>query len=245
MNPRPDRMSSIQIAKLLAVADGIRKNTSESERREAITQLLSEFRSQYEQAVREMKDHQKARAAVIGTADAAMTTAAQSTTDQITAEFDALRLTPPFDPLLMQSVQACATRIFNYAALITGAQTTAELDALGPGPGIDPLLVQGVKAWAFRIFLEPDPILVLERFLGTRRPRGKRAKNTERDVSIAVTVVEKMKSGMTLEDASYAVAESCGLEGESVKKIYRRNHREAKAHVAMLAMDNISEKEGS
>jgi hypothetical protein len=124
----------MQIAQLLAVADGIRKNTSESERREAITQLLSEFRSQHEQAVREMEDHQKARAAVIGTAEAAMTTAAQSTTDEITAEFDALRLVPPFDPLLMQSVKVCAYRLFLQAAMITGAQTTAELDALGPGP---------------------------------------------------------------------------------------------------------------
>ena len=97
--------------------------------------------------------------------------------------------------------------------------------------------MQGVKAWAFRIFLQPTPISALERFLGIRRPRGKRAKNTERDFWVAVTVFDKMKSGMTLEDASYAVAESCGLEGDNVKKIYSRNHREAKAHVAMVALD--------
>jgi hypothetical protein len=195
MAPRPDRLPSIQIAELLAVANGIRE-ASESERREAIAQVLAEFRSQCEQAWREIEDHQKTRAAAIGAAEA--------------------------------------------AGMITAAQITAELDALGPFPVIDPLLMQGVKAWAFRIFLQPTPISALERFLGIRRPRGKRAKNTERDFWVAVTVFDKMKSGMTLEDASYAVAESCGLEGDNVKKIYSRNHREAKAHVAMVALDKSS-----
>jgi hypothetical protein len=194
MAPRRDRLPSIQIAELLAVANGTRE-ASESERHEAIAQLLGEFRSQCEQAGREIEDHQKTRAAAIGA---------------------------------------------EAAAMMTAAQITVELDAFGLAPVIDPLLVQGVKAWAFRIFLQPNPISALERFLGIRRPRGKRAKNTERDFWIAVAVVDKMKSGMTLEDASYAVAESCGLEGDSVKKIYNRNHREAKAHVAMVAMDKSS-----
>jgi hypothetical protein len=197
MAPRPDRLSSIQIAELFAVADGIRKDTSESERREAIDQLLAEFRSQYEQAAREIEDHEKARAAVIGEAE---------------------------------------------AAGMSAVQFTAKFHALGPGPVIDPLLMQGVKAWAFRIFLQPNPISALGRFLGTRHRRGKRAKNTERDFWISVAVVKKRKSGMTLDDASYAVAESCGLEGDSVKKIYNRNHLKAKAHVAMVAMDNSPEK---
>ena len=43
MAPRPDRLPSIQIAELLAVANGIRE-ASESERREAIAQVLAEFR---------------------------------------------------------------------------------------------------------------------------------------------------------------------------------------------------------
>jgi hypothetical protein len=59
-----------------------------------------------------------------------------------------------------------------------------------------------------------------------------------------VAVVEKMKSGITLEDASYAVAKSYRLEGDSVKKIYKRNDRAAKAHVAMVAMDSSSLEEG-
>ena len=175
---RPDRLPPTQIAELFAVVNGHRE-ASESERCEAIAQLLREFRSQCEQAGREIDDYEKTRAAVVGTAEA--------------------------------------------APMITAACITAELDALAPGRLIDPLLVQGVKAWAFQIFRQPNPIAALEKLLGIRRRRGKRAKNTERDFWIAVAVAEKMKSDMTLEKASYEIAEAWGLKDENVRKIYTRN----------------------
>ena len=189
---RPDRLPSTQIAELFAVVNGHRE-ASESERREALTQLLREFRSQCEQAGREIEDYEKKRAAVVGTAEAAPVT--------------------------------------------TAAHITAELDALAPGRPIDPLLVQGVKAWAFQIFRRPDPIAALEKLLGIRRRRGKRAKNTERDFSIAVAVAEKMKSGMTLEGASCEIAKAYGLKDENVRQIYTRNCLEANASVALVRID--------
>ncbi len=159
MSPQRDNLPSIRIAELFAVANETR-NATESERVEAVNELLSEFRLQLEQ----------------------------------------------------------------YR---TGETTH-----------IDPLLVQGIKNWGSRIFAKPDPILALERFLGARQRRGKRVKNTDRDFQIAVAVVEKMKSGMTLENAAEAVAwDYRPLEGDSIKKIYTRNHREAKAHVAMCALE--------
>ena len=90
---------------------------------------------------------------------------------------------------------------------------------------IDPLLLQGIKDWGLRIFAKRDPVLALGRLLGLRRPRGKRAKNTERDLQIAVAVLTKMKLGMSLEDAAAYVAENCrfGLGVESIAKIYNRN----------------------
>jgi hypothetical protein len=41
----------------------------------------------------------------------------------------------------------------------------------------DPLLWQGIKDWGLRIFAKRDPVLALERLLGLRHARGKRAKN--------------------------------------------------------------------
>jgi hypothetical protein len=195
MAPRPDRLTSIQIAELFAVANGIRKNASESERREAVAELLSEFQAQWQHAQREMEDHQKARAAIIGAADT-----------------------------------------------LTDAQITAELDTLGPGPVVDPLLEQGLKAWAFRIFLQPNSISVLERLLGIRARPGRRTKNTDRDFLIAVAVAEKRKSGMTLENASYEVAEKHGLRDDNVRKIYTRNLVEASFQVAI---DNLVAQEAT
>jgi hypothetical protein len=191
---RPDRLPPTQIAELFAVVNGHRE-ASESERCEAIAQLLREFRSQCEQAGREIDDYEKTRAAVVGTAEA--------------------------------------------APMITAACITAELDALAPGRLIDPLLVQGVKAWAFQIFRQPNPIAALEKLLGIRRRRGKRAKNTERDFWIAVAVAEKMKSDMTLEKASYEIAEAWGLKDENVRKIYTRNLVEAKAQAELMAIDKL------
>lgn len=105
---------------------------------------------------------------------------------------------------------------------------------------IDPLLVQGIKDWGYRIFSKPNPILALEKFLGTRQRRGKRAKNTDRNFQIAVAVAQKMKSGMSFEDAADAVASDYKpLEADSIRKIYTRNAIEAKAHVAMCALERI------
>ena len=107
---------------------------------------------------------------------------------------------------------------------------------------IDPLLVQCINNWSYRIFSKLKPALALEQLLGAREKRGKRAKNVERDFKIAVAVVEKRKSGMTLEGASEAVAsefaaKNIALEVESITKIYKRNHIEAKAQVAMCALE--------
>jgi hypothetical protein len=105
MAPRPDRLPSKQIAELFAVANGIRDETSESERREAMAKLLDEFRAECQHAQREMEDHQKARAATIE--------AAGTLSDaQITAEVDALEPAPVIDPLLLQGLKAWAFRIF-------------------------------------------------------------------------------------------------------------------------------------
>jgi hypothetical protein len=194
MAPRPDRLTSIQIAERFAVANEIRGNTSESERREAVAELLSEFQAQCQHAQREIEDHQVALAAAVTT---------------------------------------------------TAAWTAAELDALGQGPLIDRLLVQGIKNWGFRILSQPDPIAALEKLLGTRRRRGKRAKNTERDFWIAVAVAEKMNSGTTLEKASFEVAETSGLEAGNVNKIYTRNLVEAKAQVALMEIDKLGAQEAT
>jgi hypothetical protein len=207
MDPRPDRLPSIRIAELFAVANGNRE-ASESERREAIAQLIGEFRSQCEQAAREIKDHKKTRAAFIGEAEAAGTIPVARITD----------------------------------LKITAGKITTELDALGAGPVIDPLLVQGLKAWAFRIFLQSNSISVLERLLGIRRRPGKRAKNTDRDFPIAVAVAAKMKSGMTLENASYEVAEKHWLQADNVSKIYTRNREAA---LVQVAIDNLVAQENT
>jgi hypothetical protein len=105
MAPRPDRLPSKQIAELFAVANGIRDQTSESERREAMAKLLDEFRAECRRAQREVEDHQKARAATIGAAG-------RLSGVQITAELDALEPGPVIDPLLVQGLKAWVFRIF-------------------------------------------------------------------------------------------------------------------------------------
>jgi hypothetical protein len=158
--PKPNNLASIRIATLFGIANQ-NCNASESDRREAINELLREFRSQMERYGRGEITH------------------------------------------------------------------------------IDLLLVQGIKDWGFRIFSKENPILALEKFLGTRQRRGKRAKNTDRNFRIAVAVVERMQSGMSLEDAAEAVAyDYKPLVGDSIKKIYTRNATEAKAYVAVRALQS-------
>jgi hypothetical protein len=96
-----------------------------------------------------------------------------------------------------------------------------------------------MRDWAYRIFSEPKPISALQQLLGAREKRGKRAANVERDFQIAVAVVEKMNSDMTLDEATQVVAsefaaKGIALEPESIRKIYNRNHIAAKAHIAMI-----------
>jgi hypothetical protein len=98
---------------------------------------------------------------------------------------------------------------------------------------VDPLLWQGIQVWGLRIFSKRDPVLALERLLGLRCPRGKRAKNAERNLQIAVAVREKMNAGMRFEEAAADVAENCkfGIGFESIATIYKRYHRQAKSHM--------------
>jgi hypothetical protein len=105
---------------------------------------------------------------------------------------------------------------------------------------IDPLLAQCMTGWGYRIFSEPKPILALERLLGMRKKRGKRAKNVERNFEISVAVAEKMMIlGLTLDKASEEVASEfaakhIALETESIAKIYKHNYKAARAYVAMI-----------
>jgi hypothetical protein len=106
---------------------------------------------------------------------------------------------------------------------------------------IDPFLVQGIEDWGRKILSKANPVMALQELLGAREKRGKRAKNTERDFGIAVAVVREMSSGLSLERASEAVAANYQLEPDSVAKIYKRNHIEAKAHVAMAKFEANSQ----
>jgi hypothetical protein len=105
---------------------------------------------------------------------------------------------------------------------------------------IDPLLVQCMTGWGYRIFSELKPISALERLLGTREKRGKRAKNVERNFEISVAVAEKMMIlGLTQDKASEEVAlefaaKNIALEAESIAKIYKHNRIAARAYVAMI-----------
>ena len=107
---------------------------------------------------------------------------------------------------------------------------------------VDPFLMQGIKDWGLRIFAERDPVLAVERLLGLRPPRGKRAKNTERDFQIAVEVLEarkrmslEEKKRVSLERAAEAVAQKYELECEYVLKLYKQNRLPARAEIALRA----------
>jgi hypothetical protein len=107
---------------------------------------------------------------------------------------------------------------------------------------VDPFLMQGIKDWGLRIFAKRDPVLALESLLGLRHPRGKRAKNTERDFQIAVEVLEtrkrmslEEKKRVSLERAAEAVAQKYELECEYVLKLYKQNRLPARAEIALRA----------
>jgi hypothetical protein len=107
---------------------------------------------------------------------------------------------------------------------------------------VDPFLMQVIKHWGLRIFAKRDPVLAVERLLGLRHPRGKRAKNTERDFQIAVEVLEarkrmslEEKKRVSLERAAEAVAQKYELECEYVLKLYKQNRLPARAQIALRA----------
>jgi hypothetical protein len=107
---------------------------------------------------------------------------------------------------------------------------------------VDPFLMQCIKDWGLRIFAKRDPVLALESLLGLRHPRGKRAKNTERDFQIAVEVLEtrkrmslEEKKRVSLERAAEAVAQKYELECEYVLKLYKQNRLPARAEIALRA----------
>jgi hypothetical protein len=108
--------------------------------------------------------------------------------------------------------------------------------------GIDPLLMQGIEEWGRRIFAAPDPVRALKILLGLQRPRGKRAKNAERDVERAIAVLETRErmsveenKRVSLERAAEEVAETWGLEHDYVLKLYKRHRLAAKAERAFRA----------
>jgi hypothetical protein len=110
-------------------------------------------------------------------------------------------------------------------------------------PHIDPLLAQGMNDWSIRIFAEDNPVLALEKLIGTRPKEGRRAstKNADRDITIALAVLEKMRSGMTLDKAAEAVTSEFAMEAESIANIYKRKHKELKAAIAMADLESKRE----
>jgi hypothetical protein len=94
---------------------------------------------------------------------------------------------------------------------------------------IDPLLNQLIADWGRYIFAQENPTFEVARFFGKRKKPGKRAKNMDRDFSIAGAVVTKMESGMRFEEACEEVASHYGLKDGTIKKIYVRRNKEVRA----------------
>jgi hypothetical protein len=87
-------------------------------------------------------------------------------------------------------------------------------------------------------------VLALKSLLGLRQPRGKRGKNAERDFQIAVAVLETRErmsleenKRVSLERAAEAVADEYGFECMYVLKLYKRNRLDAKAEIALRALE--------
>ena len=101
-----------------------------------------------------------------------------------------------------------------------------------PGRGerdaLDPMLLQWAGDVGRHILAQDDPVTALERMLGEKHKRGKRAKNKERDVSIAAAVASKMNN-LTLEEAAVEVAREYRMGSDAVSKIYTRNKIEGRA----------------
>jgi hypothetical protein len=105
---------------------------------------------------------------------------------------------------------------------------------------IDRELLQWITMCLRRIAANVDPVVAMAEFLGRKRKRGKREKNTDRHFEIAVAVAKKMMlSGLSLEKAVFAVAEDMGEAALSfgwIEAIYKKYRRWARAHVAMSCL---------
>jgi hypothetical protein len=110
---------------------------------------------------------------------------------------------------------------------------------LGSPPQIDRLLLQGIRSWGLGIFAAENPALALERLLGTRQKRGKsqRAETASRNRQITLALMDKMRSGMSLEKAAEALASDYRIEPESIASIYKREHKAVKAEIAMSELE--------
>jgi hypothetical protein len=99
---------------------------------------------------------------------------------------------------------------------------------------INPVLTQQIGVWGLQIFAAADPLEAMARFLGRKQPRGKRAKNTDRDLQIAVEVARKnMLEHMPLTKAIVAVGKSRHRSPERIDRIYKVHRKAARAEVAL------------
>jgi hypothetical protein len=128
-----------------------------------------------------------------------------------------------------ERIEAVKNLLFEYRLQITEYKS-------GQRSGIDPILEQGITEWGRRIFADPNPTLALARFLGQSQERGKRAKHSDRDLSIALAVTIRGR-GSNIAKAVETVASLCGLKRNTVMKIYSRRKTEAKAYLAMAMLE--------
>jgi hypothetical protein len=132
-----------------------------------------------------------------------------------------------------------AERLAALEQLLTLHRIQVEEFKRGEREIIDPPLYNAIVSFGVRIFAQADPLDAMAKFLGRKRERGKRGKNSRRDFDIALKVVEKKFTGISLEDAAVAVAKDFGLSPERIENIYKTNHKAAKAQFA-LALENLS-----
>jgi hypothetical protein len=130
-----------------------------------------------------------------------------------------------------------AERMAAVDALLNLLRTEVGEYKRGERSDIDRPLISGFTSVGLRIFAQLDPLAALAEFLGRKRKRGKRSKNTERDFAIAVEVAKRIYDGMSLDDAAVAVAErlkgTVDLSPERIENIYKANSKAARADEAL------------
>ena len=129
-----------------------------------------------------------------------------------------------------ERIEAVKKILFEYRLQITEYKGSQRSE-------IDPILEQGIAEWGRRIFADPNPTRTLARFLGHSQKRGKRAKHSDRDLSIALAVAIRERRGSNVAKAVEAVASHYRLKRDTVMKIYSRRKIEAKAHLAMTTLE--------